>query len=55
MIVVDLEDSIHVKDKELARQKVKSFDFAPITNKGIKVGVRINSIALYDGLAICNY
>jgi citrate lyase subunit beta/citryl-CoA lyase/(S)-citramalyl-CoA lyase len=50
MIVVDLEDSIHSKDKELARQKVSAFDFAPIINKGIKVGVRINSIANYDGL-----
>ncbi|WP_374338437.1 CoA ester lyase [Leeia sp.] len=51
MVVVDLEDSTHVQAKQDARHKIQNFDFSPIRSRGIKLGLRINTIASHDGLA----
>lgn len=50
MVVVDLEDSTHLNAKEAARTKIAGFDFTPLRDRGIKMGVRINTIASYDGV-----
>lgn len=49
-VVVDLEDSIHVNAKAEARARVAELDVSPLTERGVRVGLRINSIATYDGL-----
>jgi citrate lyase beta subunit len=49
-LVVDLEDSIHVNAKADARAKVAELDLSLLTKQGLRVGVRINTIASYDGL-----
>jgi citrate lyase beta subunit len=50
MVVVDVEDSIHVKEKELALQEISRFDFSLLKEYGVKVGIRINSISTFFGL-----
>jgi citrate lyase beta subunit len=49
-IVVDLEDSIHVNAKADARAKLVDLDVSLLTERGLRVGVRINTIASPDGL-----
>jgi citrate lyase subunit beta / citryl-CoA lyase len=49
VLVVDLEDSIHFHSKGDAREKVATFDFAPLLDLGLKIGVRINGIFCFDG------
>lgn len=49
-VVVDLEDSIHVTAKADARARVAELDVSPLTERGIRVGIRINTIASADGL-----
>ena len=49
VIVVDLEDSIHFNAKGDAREKVANFDFSPLLQLGLKIGVRINGISSFDG------
>jgi citrate lyase beta subunit len=49
-VVIDLEDSIHTKAKTDARAKVAEFDVSPLTERGLRVGLRMNTIASYDGL-----
>jgi citrate lyase beta subunit len=50
MVVVDLEDSTHLQMKGEARRKVADFDFRPLAARGFKLGLRINTLACYDGL-----
>ncbi len=50
MIVVDLEDATHVHKKEAARHKAKAFNFKPLLDLGIKIGVRVNNLSSIDGL-----
>jgi citrate lyase beta subunit len=50
MVVVDLEDATHINAKAHARDKVAAFDFSPLRDRGVKVGVRINAISTYDGV-----
>lgn len=49
VIVVDLEDSIHFHSKGDAREKVATFDFSPLLELDLKIGVRINGIFSFDG------
>ena len=49
-IVVDLEDSTHPKAKGRAREKVAGFDFEPLRAVGVRLGLRVNSLACFDGL-----
>lgn len=49
-VVVDLEDSIHVNAKADARAKLVDLDVSLLTERGLRVGVRINTIASPDGL-----
>ncbi len=49
-IVVDLEDSIHVNAKADARAKAADLDVSLFTQQGLRVGIRINTIASSDGL-----
>lgn len=49
-VVVDLEDSIHVNAKADARAKVAALDVSLLTERGLRVGLRINTIASADGL-----
>jgi len=49
-VVVDLEDSIHVNAKADARAKLADLDVSPLTERGLRVGLRINTIASPDGL-----
>jgi citrate lyase beta subunit len=50
VIVVDLEDSIHFNAKAEAREKIGVFDFSPLTQLGIRLGLRVNTICSFDGL-----
>ena len=50
VVVIDLEDSVHVNAKAEAREKVGAFDFSTITSAGIRMGLRVNHIGSYDGL-----
>ncbi len=50
VIVVDLEDSIHFHSKGDAREKVATFDFSPLIELGLKIGIRINGIFSFDGI-----
>lgn len=50
VVVIDLEDSVHVNAKDTAREKVAQFDFSPLTQLGIRLAVRINTICSFDGL-----
>jgi citrate lyase subunit beta/citryl-CoA lyase/(S)-citramalyl-CoA lyase len=49
-IVVDLEDSIHINAKADARAKAAELDVSLLTAQGLRVGIRINTIASSDGL-----
>ncbi len=50
VVVIDLEDSVHVNAKAAAREKVSDFDFSPLTKLGLRLAVRINTICSFDGL-----
>ncbi|HET8773836.1 MAG TPA: CoA ester lyase [Thermoanaerobaculia bacterium] len=50
VVVVDLEDSVHVNAKAAAREKVGDFDFSPLTKLGLRLAIRINNIGSFDGL-----
>lgn len=50
VVVIDLEDSVHVNAKAAAREKVGDFDFSPLTKLGLRLAVRINTICSFDGL-----
>ena len=50
MIVVDVEDSIHLSEKESALDEIDKFDFSFLLELGIKIGLRINCINTYSGL-----
>lgn len=50
VVVIDLEDSVHVNAKAAAREKVGDFDFSPLTKVGLRLAVRINTICSFDGL-----
>lgn len=50
VVVVDLEDSVHVNAKAAAREKVGDFDFSPLTKLGLRLAIRINNICSFDGL-----
>jgi citrate lyase subunit beta/citryl-CoA lyase/(S)-citramalyl-CoA lyase len=50
VVVVDLEDSVHFNAKGEAREKVRTFDFSPLTELNIKLGLRVNTICCFDGL-----
>lgn len=49
-IVFDLEDSTHINAKAAAREKVWEFDFSPLVELGVKLGIRINALSSYEGL-----
>jgi citrate lyase beta subunit len=49
-VVIDLEDSIHTNAKADARAKVADLDISPLTDRGLRVGLRMNTLASYDGL-----
>ncbi len=51
MVVIDLEDSIHVRAKDAARSELEHFDFEPMLALGIEFGVRINTLASREGMA----
>lgn len=50
VVVIDLEDSVHINAKAAAREKVSQFDFSPLTKLGIRLAVRINTMCSFDGL-----
>src|SRR5688572_21117490 len=50
VVVVDLEDSVHINAKGQAREKVGAFDFSVLTRAGIQVALRVNHIGSFDGL-----
>lgn len=50
VVVVDLEDSVHRRAKDEAREKVARFDFSPLTAAGIRLGLRVNTVCTFDGL-----
>lgn len=50
VVVLDLEDSTHINAKADARAKLGELDMSPLTELGIKIGLRINAIFTYDGL-----
>jgi citrate lyase beta subunit len=50
-IIVDLEDSVHIRAKEQARRHVAEFDFTELAAAGFRFGMRVNPISSYDGIA----
>jgi citrate lyase subunit beta/citryl-CoA lyase/(S)-citramalyl-CoA lyase len=50
MVVVDIEDSTHVSAKSEAREKLLQFDFQPIVDAGLKLGIRVNRLSSFDGI-----
>jgi citrate lyase beta subunit len=50
VVVVDLEDSVHVNAKDEAREKVAQFDYSFLTGAGIRLGLRVNHLGSFDGL-----
>jgi citrate lyase beta subunit len=50
VVVIDLEDSVHVNAKGTAREKVAQFDFSPLTKLGIRLAIRINTMCSFEGL-----
>ncbi|HYK00410.1 MAG TPA: CoA ester lyase [Thermoanaerobaculia bacterium] len=50
VIVIDLEDSVHVNAKTEAREKVAAFDFSAFAAAGIRLGLRVNYVGSFDGL-----
>jgi citrate lyase beta subunit len=50
VVIIDLEDSVHVNAKAAAREKARQFDFSPLTKLGIRLAVRINTMCSFDGL-----
>lgn len=50
-VVLDLEDSVHCDVKFEARTLVRDTDLSPIAERGIGIGVRVNAISTFDGLA----
>lgn len=50
VVVVDLEDSIHFNAKAEARKKVARIDLSPLTQLGIRLGLRVNTACSFDGL-----
>jgi citrate lyase beta subunit len=50
MLVIDLEDATHLHAKDEARRKVASFDFGALDAFGMKIAVRINSLASFHGI-----
>ncbi|WP_394826707.1 HpcH/HpaI aldolase/citrate lyase family protein [Pendulispora albinea] len=49
-VVVDIEDSIHINAKADARAKVATIDVSPLVELGVRVGLRMNSLASPEGL-----
>ena len=49
-LVIDLEDSIHVRQKDAARAVVAESDFSAIRARGVALGLRVNSFRTTDGL-----
>ena len=49
-VVVDLEDSVHPTQKQAARQNLSDFDLSRITDLGISIGIRINSLSSMEGI-----
>lgn len=49
-VVIDLEDSVHPKMKQRAREAIAIFDYSGLINKNISIGLRINSITTGDGI-----
>jgi citrate lyase beta subunit len=50
VVIIDLEDSVHINAKAAAREKAGQFDFSPLTKLGIRLAVRINTMCSFDGL-----
>lgn len=50
-VIIDLEDSVHIRAKEQARRHVAQFDFTELASAGFRFGMRVNQISSYDGLA----
>lgn len=50
LVIIDLEDSVHTHHKHLARAALATLDLEPLTRKGLRFGVRVNSLMSIDGL-----
>ena len=50
-IVLDLEDSIQLNNKEKAREHLSNFDFSQLTEFNFHWSIRLNSIGTYSGLS----
>lgn len=49
-LIVDLEDAVHVNHKARARQALADLDLRSLTDRKVRVGVRINNLMGMDGL-----
>lgn len=50
VVILDLEDSVHTRHKEHARNMLATLDLRPLLAIGIRFGVRINSLMSLAGL-----
>lgn len=49
-VILDLEDAVHMRHKEQARSVLATLDLEPLLARGIRFGVRINSLMSLAGL-----
>lgn len=50
MVVLDLEDSVHVTEKQAARDALANYDFGRLRSLNLTLGLRINPIGTPDGI-----
>jgi citrate lyase beta subunit len=50
VVVIDLEDAIHMKDKERARAILLNFDYSFFHDRAIRLGLRINQLDSIEGI-----
>ncbi|MBB3660997.1 citrate lyase subunit beta/citryl-CoA lyase/(S)-citramalyl-CoA lyase [Rhizobium sp. BK650] len=49
-VILDLEDAVHIRDKNHAREKLENIDLSQFSKSGLQFGVRINSPRTSEGL-----
>ncbi|UMR32893.1 aldolase/citrate lyase family protein [Massilia sp. MB5] len=50
VVILDLEDAVHARDKETARAMLAQLELGPLLARGLRFGLRINSLMSLAGL-----
>ncbi|MEP5762420.1 MAG: aldolase/citrate lyase family protein [Litoreibacter sp.] len=54
MVVLDLEDAIHISEKSAARTRLAEYDFSHLRHLDLLLGLRINPISTIEGIKDLN-